>query len=514
MFGLGTIGNLVVKVTADTKGFSNKLGGLSKTTKILGGAIAGAFSLAAIGMLAKGSIALAKRGAEVEGVTKAFEGLTDELEGGSKKWITALKKGSLGMVDQITLMKSFNNAAQLIGKDFAQTLPDAMQYFTKISASTGESVDYLMDSYVRGIGRLSPMIIDNLKIQVSQAEATAKAAEMFGVAEGALSKYQIQMGMASVVTDKLAESTKDLPEVVGSAAQSFAKFQATMTDLKDRLAVTILPLFTKIAEGLLEAFDDPAVIAGIENIFTWLGNLVGNADSGLLGILATLTTHGWEGLWKKALGYDMSVIVDGTMRSFRDAEKAIETAEQTQTDFQTSIEKTTTLLGLQASEFKDDMKALKDALPGIYASIIYGQEKIGAAMKVVAMTIKYALYTMFKSTADEIFKLQVSIQNAIVSVVDSLNALGLDLKRPTFEIPAYIIQFGILAGQALADLILAQAELALLKPPATNELPAIKRVGLGRQAVVYNNYGIDLSNEGRAQELLNPFIEEGVRSFG
>ena len=247
---LGSLGDLVVSVKADTSKFNNDLKGLGNTAKVLGGAIAGSFALAAAKKIAAAAVELAKVGAEAQGVEDAFDSLTSTMEGGSRRWLSALQEGSNGMVDTTTLMKNFNSAAQLIGKDFAQTLPDAMSYFTKISASTGESVNYLMDSYVRGIGRLSPMILDNLKIQATQVEATARAAEMYGVAESSLTKYQIQMGMASVVNEKLEASTSALPDVANSSTQAFAEFSASVTDLKTVIGKELAPTITAIVRAL------------------------------------------------------------------------------------------------------------------------------------------------------------------------------------------------------------------------------------------------------------------------
>jgi len=247
---LGSLGDLLVSVKADTSKFNNDLKGLGNTAKVLGGAIAGSFALAAAKKIAAAAVELAKVGAEAQGVEDAFDSLTSTMEGGSRRWLSALQEGSNGMVDTTTLMKNFNSAAQLIGKDFAQTLPDAMSYFTKISASTGESVNYLMDSYVRGIGRLSPMILDNLKIQATQVEATARAAEMYGVAESSLTKYQIQMGMASVVNEKLEASTSALPDVANSSTQAFAEFSASVTDLKTVIGKELAPTITAIVRAL------------------------------------------------------------------------------------------------------------------------------------------------------------------------------------------------------------------------------------------------------------------------
>jgi len=65
------------------------------------------------------------------------------------------------------LMLSFNKASTLVSVDFAKQLPDAMQYLGKVSLATGQDLGFLLDSLVTGVGRVSPMILDNLGIQVA-----------------------------------------------------------------------------------------------------------------------------------------------------------------------------------------------------------------------------------------------------------------------------------------------------------------------------------------------------------
>jgi len=322
MFGLGTLGNLIVKVTADTKGFSTKLKGLTGKAKLLGGVIAGAFSIAAIGMLAKGTMALAKRGAEVEGVTKAFEGMAAGYDGGSKVMLKALQDSSLGMVNNTKLMKQFNIASQLVSKDFAETLPDALGYLAKVAAATGTDMDFMMDSLVKGIGRLSPKWLDNLGIVVDATEAYEVFAGANGLVASQLSKTQQQTALMNQVMIKLKENTADMPEVAGTAAQSFAAFQVTMENLRDKLAIEVLPLFTVLMEGVMNALDSPAVQTAIQNFFDWLGRLIGDDSSGLVGIIGLLQSGDIEGGVEMAFGegsYDKMMDIAGAIQGIIDA---------------------------------------------------------------------------------------------------------------------------------------------------------------------------------------------------
>jgi hypothetical protein len=184
--------------------------------------------------------------APIKDISDAFDGLADSAGIGGKAMLDALKDGSAGMVANRDLMKSFNNAASLVSLDFAKRLPDAMKYLSKVSMSTGDDMNYLLDSLVTGVGRVSPPILDNLKIQASLAEATARAAEMFGVEESSLSKAQIQAGMMDVVLEKLKANTESMPDVTQSAAAGLSKMKAKFQDTKDRIGTSFLPTLNTV----------------------------------------------------------------------------------------------------------------------------------------------------------------------------------------------------------------------------------------------------------------------------
>lgn len=178
--------------------------------------------------------------AKVNDARLAFQGFGGDIKD--------LRAGTLGMVADAELMYIYNDAAQLVGKTFANQLPDAMQYLNKIAASTGEDVGFLLDSLTKGVGRLSPMILDNLKIQVSLADATARAAEMFGVEEDALTKAQIQAGMMEVTLEKLAANTADLPDINDSLTTSINRIKASFTNVKDTVGGALLPVLSDLAK--------------------------------------------------------------------------------------------------------------------------------------------------------------------------------------------------------------------------------------------------------------------------
>lgn len=257
---------IVIKATDKA---SKEIGSVAKGVQGLGGvasaamkgiAIAGSAAVTAVGAVGAAIGKLAVDAIPLQGIEAAFEGIS----GASDEMLDALRRGSLGMVTDRELMRNYNQAVQLVSKTFADQLPDAMKYLAKVSAATGQDMGYMLDSLTKGVGRLSPMILDNLGIQVSLEEATAEAAEMFGVEADALSKTQLQAGMMNVVMRALERNTADMPEIAGTAAQRWAALGTTFKNVKDQIGLAFSPVLER-GMGAVEMF----VNDKLPGILTW-----------------------------------------------------------------------------------------------------------------------------------------------------------------------------------------------------------------------------------------------------
>lgn len=233
----------VDKVTQTLAGIERGLSGFGSAVQKAGNvALAGLGAVVgAAGAAGAAIFKLATDAAPLANVEAAFDGIAAASGKSGDEVLAAMEKGSAGMISQRDLMLSYNKASQLVSKDFANQLPDAMQYLNKVASATGQDVGFLMDSLVVGVGRLSPAILDNLAIQVSLEEATARAAKMFGVEADSLTKAQQQAGMMAVVTEKLAANTAAMPEVAGTAAAQLAEFGAQVQNAKDQVGLAFVP---------------------------------------------------------------------------------------------------------------------------------------------------------------------------------------------------------------------------------------------------------------------------------
>jgi len=238
--------------------------GASEAFQGLGRAALGGIGIAsgAVAGLAGTLAAITIAAAPIQNLQDAFAGLAESAGIGMDDMLAALQRSSSGMIANRDLMLSFNRAAQLVSVDFATQLPEAMQYLSRVSASTGLDMKYLLDSLTLGVGRLSPKILDNLAIQVSLADATEAAAMMYGVEADELSNVQIQAGMMSVVLDRLAKNTAAMPDITQTAAARLAQMRTTFQNLKDTIGMAFLPVLNTLLTtvgNLAERFLPPLV---------------------------------------------------------------------------------------------------------------------------------------------------------------------------------------------------------------------------------------------------------------
>ena len=140
--------NTIEIVINATDKASGVLGGIGKNVQNVGKLALGGLGLMAAGAAAAGAgiAKLAIDAAPLENIEAAFTGLAESAGVGSTEMLRALEESSAGMIAQRDLMTSFNEAAQLVSVDFATKLPDAMGALGKVSAATGQDMNFLLDS--------------------------------------------------------------------------------------------------------------------------------------------------------------------------------------------------------------------------------------------------------------------------------------------------------------------------------------------------------------------------------
>lgn len=193
-----------------------------------------------------------------DGVTKAFQNMD------KPDLLDNLRKATKGTVNDVQLM-----TAAVQAKDFRIPLDDLGKYlqFAQLKAQqTGQSVDYMTNSIVTGLGRKSPMILDNLGI--SAAEISEKTKET----------GDFMQAVAEIVDTQLAEAGETYISAADRAAQKTVELENAQKALGDEL----LPI--------KEAWDDAYADMQLNTIslISWMAKHQGVVKT--LGVMLTAFT--------------------------------------------------------------------------------------------------------------------------------------------------------------------------------------------------------------------------------
>lgn len=182
--------------------------------------------------------------AETEGVARAFDRLN------APELLDNLRTATKGTVSDLELMKQavqFNNFGLPVEK-----LGIALEFARQRAADTGQSIDYLVQSIVTGIGRQSPLILDNLGINAKRVADRFKETGNF--AEAAF----------AIIQEESAKSGKSLD----TFSEKQARMNANIQNFKSRIGGYINAVIGEYALGAERAF---AIIEALNNRFTSVG---------------------------------------------------------------------------------------------------------------------------------------------------------------------------------------------------------------------------------------------------
>lgn len=176
--------------------------------------------------------------ANADGVRRAF----DKLD--RPGMLSELRKATKDTVNDLELMQ-----AAVRAKDFRIPLEDLGKYlqFARLKAQqTGQSVDYLTDSIITGLGRKSLLILDNLGL--SAAEVNEEMAQT----------GDLMTAVAAIVDRQLAQAGENYVSAADKAAQKAAELQNRQMEI-GRLLLPLQEKWSSLFQSLKLGFSDVAL---------------------------------------------------------------------------------------------------------------------------------------------------------------------------------------------------------------------------------------------------------------
>ena len=242
--GAGGGGGLSGILGGKTDGMMAVFGGNLMTKGVMMAAGAVTSFVDEMGQAISQGVELAKQG---EGIRMAFDrlGRGDILQG--------LREATHGTVTDIELMK-----AAVKFNDFKLPLDElgTMLAFAQQKAKdTGQSVDYMVDSIVTGLGRKSLMILDNLGLSANEIKEKMKETGDMTKAVGTIIREQMQSAGDYVETaaDRATKADVELKNAMEELGRTFQPLTEASNGLWNSIKVGALNALNTAVKPLIDA---------------------------------------------------------------------------------------------------------------------------------------------------------------------------------------------------------------------------------------------------------------------
>lgn len=192
------------------KGFKEMSSSLSSSFAKVGAAIGVAFGTQQIVQFGKEAVTLA---AKAEGIERAFAKLNNP------RLLDDLRRATRGTVSDLQLMQQAVRAQNF--KVPLEQLAGFFKFATNRAIETGESVDYLVNSIIDGIGRKSTLVLDNLGISATELQEEIKKTGDFGEAAGNIIARELEKAgdVADTTATKIAQLNTALENTKAAAGK-------------------------------------------------------------------------------------------------------------------------------------------------------------------------------------------------------------------------------------------------------------------------------------------------------
>lgn len=194
------------------------------------------------------------RGAQVEGVTEAFNNITRSSGVLAQTLLGELRTAARGTVADFELMRLTNVALAgstgEFAKQFGSNLPKLLEIARVQARATGQDVGYLFQSLVMGVKRTSPLLIDNTGLVLKVGQATEQYAASIGKTAEQLTTEERQIALLNATLEAGNAALEQAGDQQLTVAEKAAQAAATITNIVDTLSVSLQPIFSAILDGI------------------------------------------------------------------------------------------------------------------------------------------------------------------------------------------------------------------------------------------------------------------------
>lgn len=285
---------------------NNASGGIRQVTSDLR-AIDGAAGIAAGGLTAMAAAAgiagaiklgqavydLAELGAQAELTRSSFDQMAAGVGEAGDEMLAKLQAASGGQIANTDLVLSANKAMLLGVADSSEELGQLLEVARVRGQAMGLSVQQAFNDLVTGLGRMSPLILDNLGIVTGGEKVFTDYAQSLGRSAESLTDAEKKQALFNKVVAESQGLINAAGDAAESPAASFARMDASIQNAKVALGELFSPAVAAIAEQIAsavsqatDALDENAKIGAENTLFDKGAEIAAAADEYNAALLA------------------------------------------------------------------------------------------------------------------------------------------------------------------------------------------------------------------------------------
>lgn len=215
----------IKQIAADVQNLDKAVGTLNKLATLNLGLTGLQAAFATVQQITQAVAETSQAGAQYERLAKSFNSLASEHQTSGAAILGAINDVAQGTLSNQTIMQQANNAMLLGVADTADEFSTLAKIAVDRGRAMGISMEYAFESIVKGVGRLSPLILDNLGIVLDADKTYGDFAKSIGKTADALTDAEKRMALL----ERLKSETSDFDsDAVLDAAGVWEKFNASI----------------------------------------------------------------------------------------------------------------------------------------------------------------------------------------------------------------------------------------------------------------------------------------------
>lgn len=232
--------------------FTGAIGGVFNAIKRL---VTGFFSLRTAIITALGAITterFAELGSQIDNTQNSFNALVNTIGASASFALGQFRQSVRGTVSDLELMQTANQALVLGVVQNVDELEKLGNAARRLGQATGRTATEGIRDLVTGIGRASPLILDNLGITIKVGEANNEYARSLGKLASELTDAEKRTAFQEAAFRAIDDALLKLGDDTETFGDKLERIRATFSNFTARIVSGTIPSLGRLADALSE----------------------------------------------------------------------------------------------------------------------------------------------------------------------------------------------------------------------------------------------------------------------